>query len=903
MTDKLASLNPTSGTATGSGQQNHSKTVEEDGRRFDELLSDTDPDSDSGADHGAASATDQGASRWRSESSQSHGASDFDRGYSADGESTDGHESALAAERSAATAFGPGMDSPFGIQPRSAVAADSNPTIESTLDELSDDIRSAYAQGRYADAKQFIDEFLAANPEIVSDSRGETGNGTSPSSHPLQVMGEILQFAEQMHAAVAGGETGRARMIAAVSARSINALITGDRQLLLPETANELSTHFVQIIRSMPTEATFWEALAAGDPDRFAATVQQTALDFAEINPRLEALFNDHAMVAEAGPEMGAFGAVTELAAGELIESEINSLITELAEQGKLDTLFELFGEDRAVLIDQLANKGAEGNERGSDIPGRVEHAMRLSLSNGNQTMTRNMARDVFLAAGGPNGVLEQYAASEVESAQQSLVDTVTTNSNRFNGALELARENGNVDELMLTLNRRGVLNLARAFTDSGSFPLITGEAPAASIPPPALSLEGLSDEAAVAVVNDMKALMETVKTSSAAFSAAVANAKAASAGSESSTWATTPDRALMQSARELEKSLAALQPYRDIIGDKNPESWQKLEDLGATASKVAKAQVSAAHAEIRAQRLTGDATEQQQEVRDTKLAFQQAIAYAKSVGTADGADSLQKRRAIVKVFQAANEYQSALEGLRPLIRNSSDAASIDQQIHQVSSFATQWDEKYQAGLLQHGLAIQDGDRVGDSFRIKQQALAALQPLAQDPAAFASLIEQTYGTTVDPAKIESLRQKLLAGDMSWMPNVEFVGRETLNGAIGAYDGQVIYLQQELLNDPSAAVQTFIEESGHALDDYFNGAPSVGGVDTAGDEGELFRRLTVEQIAAIRSENDHGVITVDGREIEVEFWNPFKAIANLVENVVETVVDVVERGCRHRRRCR
>jgi len=492
--------------------------------------------------------------------------------------------------------------------------------------------------------------------------------------------------------------------------------------------------------------------------------------------------------------------------------------------------------------------------------------------------MTRNMARDVFLAAGGPNGILEQYAASEVESAKQSLVNTVTTNSNRFNGALELARENGNVDELMLNLNRRGILNLARAFTDSGSFPLITGEAPAASVPPPALSLEGLSDEAAVAVVNEMKALIETVKTSSAAFSAAVANAKAA-----------TPDRALMQSARDLEKSLAALQPYRDIIGDKNPESWQKLENLGATASKVAKAQVAAAHAEIRAQRLTGDATEQQQEVRDTKLAFQQAIAYAKSVGTADGADSLQKRRAIVQVFQAANEYQGALEGLRPLIRNSNDAASIDSQIRQVSNFATQWDEKYQAELLQHGLAIQDGDRVGDSFRIKQQALAALQPLAQDPAAFTAVIEQTYGTTVDPAKIESLRQKLLAGDMSWMPNVEFVGQETLKGAIGAYDGEIIYLQQELLNDPSAAVQTFIEESGHALDNYFNS------VDTAGDEGELFRRLvngealTVEQIAAIRN----GVITIDGREIDVEFWNPFKAIVNLVENVVETVVDVVE----------
>jgi len=405
MTDKLVPLNPTSGNATGSGQQNHSKAVEEDGRRFDELLSETDPDSDSGADSN----------------------DDFSGGYRSDGELTAGHEAALATESSTTTGFVPRMDSPFGIQ-QAPVAADNNSAIDSTLGELSDDIRSAFARGDYAGAKRAIDEFLAANPQIASNGTGAAGNGDGLSSHSLQVMGEILQFAEQMHDAVAGGETGRARMIASVSARSINTLITGDRPLLLPETANELSTHFVQILRSMPTDAVFWEPLAAGEHDRFATTVRQTALDFADLNPRLQALFDDHAMVAETGAEMGTFGAVTERTAGELIEqldawqagtlqrptamaaiqalidpigtgserspSEINGLITELASQGKLETLFELFGEDRAVLIDQLATKGAEAvvsdpwyeqamigvwNERGSDIPGRVEHATAIS--------------------------------------------------------------------------------------------------------------------------------------------------------------------------------------------------------------------------------------------------------------------------------------------------------------------------------------------------------------------------------------------------------------------------------------------------------------------------------------------------------------------------------------------
>src|SRR6185503_1007552 len=106
-----------------------------------------------------------------------------------------------------------------------------------------------------------------------------------------------------------------------------------------------------------------------------------------------------------------------------------------------------------------------------------------------------------------------------------------------------------------------------------------------------------------------------------------------------------------------------------------------------------------------------------------------------------------------------------------------------------------------------------------------------------------------------------------------LPPVQFVSRETLQGGNGAYnqaDG-VIYIAEDLKNDPAKMQSVFIEEAGAHLDAMLNKS------DTAGDEGELFRRLmsgeklSSTEIAAIRAENDHGVITVNGKKVEVEFW--------------------------------
>lgn len=165
--------------------------------------------------------------------------------------------------------------------------------------------------------------------------------------------------------------------------------------------------------------------------------------------------------------------------------------------------------------------------------------------------------------------------------------------------------------------------------------------------------------------------------------------------------------------------------------------------------------------------------------------------------------------------------------------------------------------------------------------------------MAQDPDAFHATMQQVYGESYDYDTAESLRQRALAGDFSWLPPVRTVSAETLGGANGAYDAEagVIYLNEDL--SPELAAQTYVEEAGHHLDTLLNTT------DTVGDEGEMFRRimsgenLTAAQIAEIRAENDKGTIYVDGKAVEVEFWNPISAIGDAVSAVGDAIGDAVD----------
>jgi len=150
--------------------------------------------------------------------------------------------------------------------------------------------------------------------------------------------------------------------------------------------------------------------------------------------------------------------------------------------------------------------------------------------------------------------------------------------------------------------------------------------------------------------------------------------------------------------------------------------------------------------------------------------------------------------------------------------------------------------------------------------------------LARDPEAFQRTMHQVFGEGYDQARAERFRQMALRGDYSFLPPVEYVDNQTLRGANGAYDSErgVIYINESLRGTARAAA-TFVEEAGHHLDAELNVR------DSAGDEGEVFRRvlggeqLSRAQIAAIRSESDKGVITVNGRRAEVEFFSIGKTL--------------------------
>ena len=185
---------------------------------------------------------------------------------------------------------------------------------------------------------------------------------------------------------------------------------------------------------------------------------------------------------------------------------------------------------------------------------------------------------------------------------------------------------------------------------------------------------------------------------------------------------------------------------------------------------------------------------------------------------------------------------------------------------------------------------------------LQQQARQAMTEFAQNfsdladnKSKFHALLKQVYGSDYDSTAAEALRQRALRGDFTWLPPVRYIDSTTLGGANGAYNHEdnVIYLNSNLLADPKRAAQVYSEEIGHFVDFKLKGK------DSAGDEGELFRRLlageklSAAELASVRSENDRGSIVVDGRTVEVEFWHPLRTIGNAIRNVGNAVVDIVQ----------
>ncbi len=150
-----------------------------------------------------------------------------------------------------------------------------------------------------------------------------------------------------------------------------------------------------------------------------------------------------------------------------------------------------------------------------------------------------------------------------------------------------------------------------------------------------------------------------------------------------------------------------------------------------------------------------------------------------------------------------------------------------------------------------------------------REALAAA--MARDD--FSDTLRTAFGNTVNFATARAAVSDILAGSG---PRIEVVSEKALNGAFAAYDDteKTIFVSREFLmapsTDPAALVAVLLEEFGHYIDARANAT------DAPGDEGELFSRLVLGQtltaadIDALRAQQDHGFITIAGRQVAVEF---------------------------------
>ncbi|MFV0383882.1 hypothetical protein [Paracoccus sp. (in: a-proteobacteria)] len=192
------------------------------------------------------------------------------------------------------------------------------------------------------------------------------------------------------------------------------------------------------------------------------------------------------------------------------------------------------------------------------------------------------------------------------------------------------------------------------------------------------------------------------------------------------------------------------------------------------------------------------------------------------------------------------------------------------------------------AGQIQENSDAQsdpDAAAAADRFQSRAQNLSTEQP-----EVFSEILTQAYG---DKQGNGTLAGAAANGDLPMPAEVRFVDPDVLNGGEGAYsaeNGGTVYLSEDLRNDPARLDAVFAQEVGHHFD------AVLGGPDSVGDEGRAFamglekgRALTPDELARAQSITDKGTITVDGKEVEVEFALP-AILVWLGEGAAQTVGD-------------
>jgi hypothetical protein len=138
---------------------------------------------------------------------------------------------------------------------------------------------------------------------------------------------------------------------------------------------------------------------------------------------------------------------------------------------------------------------------------------------------------------------------------------------------------------------------------------------------------------------------------------------------------------------------------------------------------------------------------------------------------------------------------------------------------------------------------------------------------------FWSLFETVFGSEYDLSVAQWLRSQWQGGNFSQLPTIQVINDDILGNARGAYASStnIIYLAASLVEvaSPQQLDSVILEEIGHFVD------AQVNQTDTAGDEGELFSAvvrgvsLSGSELARIKTEDDHAVISLGGKLITVE----------------------------------
>jgi len=140
---------------------------------------------------------------------------------------------------------------------------------------------------------------------------------------------------------------------------------------------------------------------------------------------------------------------------------------------------------------------------------------------------------------------------------------------------------------------------------------------------------------------------------------------------------------------------------------------------------------------------------------------------------------------------------------------------------------------------------------------------------------FWNLFDTAFGTQYDYLTAFTLKSQWLAGDFSLFPTIEVVSDQVLGTANGAYgSNNTIYVSEQFSStaSESSLVALLLEEYGHFVDAQINS------MDSTGDEGAIFAALVqgdslgVSTLQALKVEDDHGTITVNGEVIQVEQQN-------------------------------